>query len=448
MLDLRIEKLVYGGDGLARLEGRTVLLPLVLPGELVSAEPVKEEPRLIHARLVEVREASASRVAPGCPYFARCGGCHYQHAGYDDQLRYKAAILKETLARIGKLDAPEPELIASPPWNYRNRAQFKTRKRHGRFELGFFEWGSHRLLPVEQCPISSPRVNQVIPLLNEIGKRPDFPDGEGEIEVFAGEGRADADAATVPDEPRVLLTVTADQPWPETLVSALRERMADLASLAVLDRAGATGRVFGRGNLLYRAGGFTYRVSHRSFFQTNRFLAETMAAGVTAGLKGKVALDLFCGVGYFAVPLARAFERVIAVESNPAAVRDLESNRQRARAENIEPVEQAAEQFLASWQAERRPAPGLVLLDPPRSGLGHGAAEKLAAIGAPQILYVSCDPSTLARDLVPLLAAGYRFERLTLVDLFPQTYHIESIAALLAPHRPRDSGGGSFFSAP
>jgi 23S rRNA (uracil1939-C5)-methyltransferase len=206
--------------------------------------------------------------------------------------------------------------------------------------------------------------------------------------------------------------------------------------------------VFGRGNLLYRAGGFTYRVSHRSFFQTNRFLAETMPARATAGLKGKVALDLFCGVGYFAVPLARAFERVIAVESNPAAVRDLESNRQRARAENIEPVEQAAEQFLASWQAERRPAPGLVLLDPPRSGLGHGAAEKLAAIGAPQILYVSCDPSTLARDLVPLLAAGYRFERLTLVDLFPQTYHIESIAALLAPHRPRDSGGGSFFSAP
>lgn len=429
MLDLRIEKLVYGGDGLARLDGRTVLLPLVLPGEQVVAEPVKETPRLVHARLVEVREPSPARVAPGCPYFTRCGGCHYQHASYDEQLRYKAAILKETFARIGKFEAPEPEVTASPPWNYRNRTQFKFRKQEGRFDLGYFEWGSHRLLPIEQCPISSPRINELIPVLYGIGNRPDFPDGDREIEVFDATGVVAAEISTL-ESGQVLLTATASQPWPETLVSAVQERVADLASLAVADRSGMAGRVFGRGHVLYRAGGFAYRVSHGSFFQTNRFLADTMASMATGGLEGGTAIDLFCGVGYFALPLARAFKRVMAVESNPAAIRDLESNRQRARAENIEPVEQAAEQFLASWSMRRRPAPDVVLLDPPRSGLGRGGAEQLAAIGTPRIVYVSCDPSTLARDLTPLLAAGYRLDSVKLVDLFPQTYHIESIAAL------------------
>ncbi len=427
MIDVRIEKLVYGGEGLGRLEGRAVLLPRVLPGERVAAVPVKEEPRLIRARLSEVLEPSPARIAAECPYFTRCGGCHYQHADYQDQLRYKAAILQETLSRIGKIAAPEPELIPSVPWNYRNRTQFKTEKRGDSFRLGFFELGSRRLVPVELCPISSPRINEIIPQLQELGKRPDFPPGSGQIEVFVNH-----------DDSGVLVNASGHSAWPETLVSALRELLPDLVSLAVTagpDRPGAaalsgTTRVFGRGHLFYRAGGREYRVSHGSFFQTNRFLAETLARAATEGLEGNTALDLYSGVGYFALHLAPKFRRVVAVESNPASIRDLESNRHRAAAEHVEPVHAAVEEFLEKQELQRPARPDAVLLDPPRSGLGKGAAERLAALGAPTIVYVSCDPSTLARDLARLIAHGYRLARLRLVDLFPQTFHIETVATL------------------
>ncbi len=441
VIEVRVEKLVYGGEGLARLEGRAVLVPLVLPGERVAAHPVKEEPRLIRARLGKVLEPAPERIAPHCPYFARCGGCHYQHAGYQDQLRYKAAILRETLTRIGKLVAPEPELLPSPPWNYRNRAQFKMEKRGDRFRLGYYELGSHRLLAVEACPISSPRINEILPQLWVLGKRPDFPQGAGQIELFVDHNDSVA-----------LATASVEAAWPETLVSAARERIPNLASLAVVgaDVAGATARprgphpgspgrpytasrmtrIYGCGNLIYRAGGLDFRVSHGSFFQTNRFLAETLAGAATEGLAGDTALDLFSGVGFFAVHLARAFRRVVAVESDAAGIRDLESNRHRAGATQVEPVHATAQEFLEKAVSSAKARPDVVLLDPPRSGLGRDAADNLAALGAPRIVYVSCDPSTLARDLARLVGRGYRLARLKLVDLFPQTFHIETIATL------------------
>jgi len=439
VIEVRVEKLVYGGEGLARLEGRAVLVPLVLPGERVAALPVKEEPRLIRARLGKVLEPAPERITPQCPYFARCGGCHYQHAGYQDQLRYKAAILRETLERIGKLAAPEPELLPSLPWNYRNRAQFKMEKRGDRFRLGYYELGSHRLLAVEACPISSPRINEILPELWVLGKRPDFPQGAGEIELFVDH-----------NDSVVLATASVEAGWPETLVSAARERIPNLASLAVVgaDVAAATvrppgtstwarpnkasqmTRIYGCGHLIYRAGGLDFRVSHGSFFQTNRFLAETLAVAATEGLAGDTALDLFSGVGYFAVRLARTFRRVVAVESDPAGIRDLESNRHRARASHVEPVHATAQEFLEKAASSAKARPDLVLLDPPRAGLGRDAADNLAALGAPTIVYVSCDPSTLARDVARLTARGYRLERLKLVDLFPQTFHIETIATL------------------
>ena len=438
-MELHIEKLVYGGEGLGRLEGRAVLLPLVLPGERVAAQTVKEEPRLVRARLGQVLEPSPARIAPQCVYFTRCGGCHYQHIGYEDQLRYKAGILAETLQRVGKIAAPEPELLGSPPWQYRNRAQFKTHKQDDTFQLGYFELGSHRLLPVEGCPISSPRINEIVPELWRLGRRPDFPAGSGEIEVFMTH-----------DDSGALVNVASQSRWPETLVSALREHIADVVSLSVVEGharlaalpRSARRRVFGPGYLLYRAGNMEHRVSHGSFFQTNRFLADTLAGVATENLEGDTALDLFAGVGYFALHLAGKFRRVVAVESSDASIRDLESNRQRSGMAHVEAVRATAEEFLAQPNALPRRGsargplhPDAVLLDPPRAGLSKAAAERLAGLEAPTIVYVSCDPSTLARDLARLTARGYRLSRLRLVDLFPQTFHIETIATL-----ERDTG--------
>ncbi len=412
--EITIEKLVYGGEGLGRLNGRAVLVPLVLPGERVSARPVKEEPRLVRALAEQILEPSPGRVTAECPYFTRCGGCQYQHARYEDQLRYKAAILRETLARIGKLEAPEPEVVAAEPWHYRNRVQFKAGKRGREFHLGYFERGSRRLLDVDQCPISAPEINALLPELGELGRRPDFPEGPAEIELF------------VAPEGALLARITSTVPVPETLVSACREHLPGLVSLAAeAPGSGRPRRIFGPGHLVYSAGGFDYRVSHGVFFQSNRFLTDTLAELVTGDLEGEAALDLFSGAGYFTLPLARRFARVVAVESNRMAVRDLDSNCSRAGLGNVEVVHSKAENFLT--EAQR---PDAVLLDPPRAGVGKAAIEALARLDAPAIIYVSCDPATLARDLAPLVA-HYRLERLQLVDLFPQTFHIEAVATLV-----------------
>ena len=154
--EVTIEKLIYGGEGLARLDGQVVLVPFVLPGESAAVEAVVRKPGLVRAKLVELRVASAERVVPACPYFGRCGGCHYQHASYETQLALKRDILAETLRRVGKIESPEEiRVIAAEPWNYRNRAQFHM----GGVELGYLEAHSHRLCPIEQCPVSSPRIN-------------------------------------------------------------------------------------------------------------------------------------------------------------------------------------------------------------------------------------------------------------------------------------------------
>lgn len=462
-IEVRIEKLVYGGEGLGRVEGQAVLVPLVIPGELVAAEPVRREPRLVRARLGRFLEPSPDRIQPACPYFGQCGGCQYQQMGYERQLREKASILRETLLRLGKLEAPEPELLASEPWNYRNRTRFRFEKRAGNFRLGYFEMGSHRLLAIERCPIASPRINAVIPQLYELGRRPDFGEGTGEIEAFANHNDSE------------LLLTAAIEPaaarWPETLVSAAREIVPGMISLGVRMARGEVGetstpaigssrarrqrwtpaplRTFGRGHILYRAAGIDFRVSHGSFFQTNRFLIERMAEAATEGLEGETAFELFSGVGYFALSLARRFARVVAIESNPSAVHDLDSNRVRAQAANIEVIQASIEEFFAdpsagkrvggAARAPRQPRaepprgtvrPDVVLLDPPRAGVGRRDAERLASLGARTIVYVSCDPATLARDLAVLAARGYRLESLKLVDLFPQTFHIESVAML------------------
>jgi 23S rRNA (uracil1939-C5)-methyltransferase len=406
MMDATIEKLVYGGDGLARVEGQALFVPFVLPGERVRVDQVQPARQFLRGRAAAVLAPAAERVAPGCPYFGRCGGCQYQHADYAAQLRYKKEIVVETLRRVGKLEAPEPEVIAAEPWQYRNRAQFKAINSRGSFRMGFFHAGSQRLLDVERCPITAPGINAALPVLRELSRRPDFPQGPLEVELFDNGAE-------------LLLTVHGARRLPETLAEAFQEHLPTLASLAAVE----TGRVFGRGYLTYRAAGFEFRVSHGVFFQVNRYLAGELIAVATRHLEGALAFDLFAGAGYFTLPLAQKFARVIAVESHGAAIRDLRIN----AAGRAEIVKSAAEDFLAAWRGDR---PDAVLLDPPRVGLGKAAAARLAEIGPSSLVYVSCDPATLARDLAVLVARGYTLRRLQMVDLFPQTFHIETVATL------------------
>jgi 23S rRNA (uracil1939-C5)-methyltransferase len=421
-MDVRIEKLVYGGEGLAHHEGHTVFVPFVMPGEVVRVRAVERKKKFIRGRAEAIVEPAAGRAAPPCPHFTDCGGCHYQHMPYEDQLRAKADILRETLRRIGRIEwTGSIQTHASPPFGYRNRAQWKVRPlpQPGgapRLSLGYFRAASNALCAVEECPVLSPALFAALRSLQRLAGEGALPETLREVEAFVDS-----------DDAGLLLTASLVT-FPDSLAAlaeTLRQAVPGAKSILLHESSRDRFELIGPGHLPCRVGGATYRVGHLSFFQANRFLIEEMVRVVVAGAEGRRGLDLFAGVGLFAAPLLERIEHITAVESNPAAARDLTENLKpqeaRARAVNAE-----VEPFLA----ELKERPDFVVMDPPRAGVGAKALEHLAAAAPPRVTYVSCDPSTLARDLAVLAASGYRITELHLFDVFPQTYHIESIVQL------------------
>jgi 23S rRNA (uracil1939-C5)-methyltransferase len=440
-LFLNIEKLIYGGDGLARLpadaQGRAkaVFVPFVLAAEKIEAAITEEKQGFARAQAARIIDSSPHRIQPGCPYFAHCGGCHYQHASYDHQLEIKKEILRETLRRIAKLELQsEIALHPSPPWNYRNRSRLQVRTRPD-FAVGYFKSSSHQLLPVEQCPISSPLINRGIAALWDSGRKGNAIDGVREIEFFAdnNDQLLLAELFCSPDVRRAEV-----RGWAEELRTALPSITGITAFRASARGIAEPFLTVGCSELTYRTDAAAYRVSSGSFFQTNRFLTGELIRLVTAGRSGELALDLYAGVGLFSTVLASNFRHTVSVEMSQTAFSDLSYNLpSKGKAVNA-----AAERFLTELGdqgrgkvgailPQLRHKPDLVVVDPPRSGLGDRVARSLAGLGAPRITYVSCDPATLARDLSVLLRAGYRVEKVHFVDLFPQTYHLESVVQLV-----------------
>jgi 23S rRNA (uracil1939-C5)-methyltransferase len=432
---LNIEKLIYGGDGLARLQaddrgrGKAVFVPFVLAGEKIEAALTEEKPGFARAYAEAIVEPSPHRVSPPCAYFARCGGCHYQHATYEHQVEIKKEILRENLRRIAKLELQcEIEVHPSPPWNYRNRSRLQVRTRPA-FAAGYFKFASHELLPVEECPISSPLINRGIAALWKSGRAGQGVEGVREVEFFANadDTKMFVEFLCAPEARRA-----AVRAWAEELC-ALMPEIAGVAAFREPQKGVQEPLVaVGATDLTYQASicqtsTATYRVSAGSFFQTNRFLTSGLIDIVTAGRAGELALDLYAGVGLFSTALSCNFRHIVSVESSQTAADDLQYNLQG----NGKAVRASADQYLAGKAALPMDKPDLVVVDPPRSGLGDSVARALASLAAPRVTYVSCDPATLARDLVPLLAAGYGVERVHMVDLFPQTYHLESVLELV-----------------
>jgi 23S rRNA (uracil1939-C5)-methyltransferase len=446
---LTIEKLIYGGDGLARLpadehgRGKAVFVPFVLANEKVEATLTDQKPGFARARVNHIVEASPQRILPACPYFARCGGCHYKHASYEHQLDIKKEILRENLRRMAKLELPcEIEVHPSPPWNYRNRSRLQVRVAP-EFAVGYFKFGSHQMLPVEACPISSPLINRSIAALWQVGRDGNAPAGLRDIELFADaeDTQLLAMISCTAEAKRSLIKAWAEQlqtAMPEIAgVSAFREVQAAKAGVAQENLLS-----LGEDHLTYRTKKSDYRVSAGAFFQSNRHLTDELVKIVTGGQSGELALDLYAGVGLFSTALAGDFRHIVSVEPSQTAFADLEYNLPK----NGKAIQSTAEQYLNGRRdSEAGPEessggeaalpsgarkPDLVIVDPPRSGLGERVARAVADLGASKIAYVSCDPATLARDLVLLLGAGYRVNRAHLVDLFPQTYHLETVLHL------------------
>ncbi len=375
---VEIESLAAGGDGVGRLaDGRVVFVPWTAPGDQVLVRLRETRKRFARGEPVEVLRPGPGRRAPACPVAGKCGGCAWQHLTHEAQLAAKRRILRDAVERIAGLAPPgETPIHAGPELAYRSRARILGQA--GR--VGFRRARSHEVCGIRGCPVLVPELDAV---LGELAKEP--PEAEVEWLVARGDGGE--------------VSVRARGPG---------ARAAPIVLELGADRL---------------------RVGPGVFFQANAALRLRLAAAVAAACGGgERALELYAGAGFFTLALARAFAHVTAIESDARAVRDLEHNLTGAAVParvGVRPL--AVEAYLAD---PRDPRPDLVLLDPPRTGLPKGGAEALAALGADRIVYVSCDPATLARDLRVLVARGYRLEGLEAFDLFPQTPHVEAVALL------------------
>jgi 23S rRNA (uracil1939-C5)-methyltransferase len=428
-VQLKIEKLVYGGDGLSRLPaaehgaGKTVFVPFTIDGEQIEGQVVEQKAGFARARLDRVIAPSPDRIEPSCPYFLRCGGCHYQHANYARQLKIKSAILLETLKRTAKIELPgELQVHRSPEWNYRNRTRLKLQDTP-EFALGYYKFRSHEFLPIEQCPISSLLINRAIEEIWAAGRSRSIPAEIREIELFIDHA----------DE-HLLVEAYCGPRTPKTAAQAIAgivgKVLPNAIGVTVFEQPPANQVIepkplagFGESALVYETKSASYRVSAGAFFQVNRFLIDKLIALVTDGISGKLALDLYAGVGLFSTVLARSFAQGIAVESSQTSLADLRHN----APPEVKAVLATTEQYLGQASGLR---PDLIVVDPPRAGLGEAVVRSLAKLEAPKITYVSCDPSTLARDLRLMNNLGYRIEEAHLIDLFPETFHIESVFKL------------------
>lgn len=381
-LTLRVEALVFGGAGLAHgPDGRVVFVSFAAPGELVEALVEREYPDYIQAVVSRVVEASPDRVEPECGLFGECGGCQLQHMSYPAQLAAKEAVVREQLRRIGRLDdsVVRPIVGAANPWGYRNHLRFSTGKKYG--DVGYISRKGFGLLKVESCPIADPWVSELLPKLQGHGA------GLHQVQV-----RHSAETDTYLVNPAIpsLDLPTGQKAYVEEL------------------------------------GGRRFDVSASAFFQVNHAQAEQMVRLVGEALpeRGELLVDGFAGVGTFAVLFAERFERVLAIEESNSAAKDSERNL--AQAPNVEMLVGKVEDILP--ELEERP--DAIILDPPRPGCAPPVLRAILDFQPKVVVYVSCNPATLARDLRILVDGGYELDHVTPLDMFPQTGHIECVSRL------------------
>jgi 23S rRNA (uracil1939-C5)-methyltransferase len=408
-VSIDLTSMAHGGEAVGRHEGKAVFVPFGIPGESVRVEITQDKGRFARARLLEVLSGSAERVVPPCSYFGACGGCHFQHVSYAAQLEYKRSIVQTQMERIAGLSEAVvlPTLGMSDPWHYRNHVQFHVSDT-GR--LGFMAAGSHDVVPIERCPLMHPLLDDLfealdaeLPGLLRLALRAGIRTGD-QMVIFEME-------SSVPPQ------VTVDLP-----VSCV---------LQTLD--GSVVTLVGSPHIREQVGTRTYRVSAPSFFQVNTAQAELLADRVITYLDAgpnDVVVDAYSGVGMFSIGLAAHPARrvgprqIIGIESSPDAIRDAQAN-----ASGLEQVS-----FVCGAVEEMLPAlgirPTLVVVDPPRTGLGRQTVTALLDLSPARIVYVSCDPATLGRDVRAFSAAGYRLREAQPIDMFPQTYHVETVAVL------------------
>ena len=382
-LDVTIERILPGGVGLAHADGKTVFVSLAAKSDRVRVKIDREQGNLLFASITEILEPSPDRIEPPCPYFGRCGGCDFQQLTYEAQLAAKSEIIRDCLHRIAQVDLPEVKVVSSPnPWHYRARATWQVDQEQQ--TIGYYERGSRRVCDVVDCAVLVPALQTT---LEQLRNTP---------------------ISAMPGDLKHLDVVLG-----ETGVS-LAPAFAN----------------FHTNELSVKVGNETYNYNAEAFFQVNQGVLIELLEFALDDLSGDVALDLYCGVGLFTLPLARRFKKVIGIESNSVATRFARRNLQQANLPNGNIVTSTLTEWIRSG-SNKRDIVDFVLLDPPRAGAESAVIQGILQLKPKRLCYVSCDPATLARDIKKLIAGGFVVRSISGFDMFPQTHHVETVVHLV-----------------
>ena len=382
-LDVTIERILPGGVGLAHADGKTVFVSLAAKSDRVRVKIDREQGNLLFASITEILEPSPDRIEPPCPYFGRCGGCDFQQLTYEAQLAAKSEIIRDCLHRIAQVDLPEVKVVPSPnPWQYRARATWQLDQEQR--TIGYYERGSRRVCDVVDCAVLVPALQTT---LEQLRNTP---------------------ISAIPGDLKHLDVVLG-----ETGVS-LAPAFAN----------------FHTNELSVKVGNETYNYNAEAFFQVNQGVLIELLEFALDDLSGDVALDLYCGVGLFTLPLARRFKKVIGIESNSVATRFARRNLQQANLPNGNIVTSTLTEWIRSG-SNKRDIVDFVLLDPPRAGAESAVIQGILQLKPKRLCYVSCDPATLARDIKKLIAGGFVVRSISGFDMFPQTHHVETVVHLV-----------------
>ncbi|MBI3170873.1 MAG: class I SAM-dependent RNA methyltransferase [Chloroflexi bacterium] len=410
--EITLEKLTYGGEAMGRLpDGRAIFVPFGLPGESVRVQLTQEKQNFARGEILEILKTSPDRIEPKCKHFTQCGGCHYQNLPYEKQLQAKADILRDQLQRIGKIENPpvQPTVASPDQWNYRNHIQFHLTEDG---KVGFINARGNRTLPIEECHLP-----------------------EATIDTFwhelQFESRMNLERASLragDDDELMLILESETEETPELEIES------DISVVHVYEDHPVV--IAGSDALTIQILGVDFHISAPSFFQVNTQMAEKMVEHLLSNFQSLIStdqstnppttlLDLYCGVGLFSKFFAPKYAKVIGIESSPSACEDFAINLNEF--DNVELYEGTAETILPIL-APQLNSPTHLIADPPRAGLDKHALDAILQIQPQVIAYVSCDPSTLARDAARLIKGGYTLKQVTPFDLFSQTYHVESIS--------------------
>lgn len=412
-MEVTIERILPGGLGLAHAEGQTVMVALAAPGDHLRVRVDRVKGNVSFAQIEEVLTPSPLRVEPPCPYFGRCGGCDFQQMSYPAQLDAKVEIIKDCLRRLARIEnIPDFQIKAAPnQWHYRSRAQWQYDA--VRQKLGYFESGSRRVCDVAECAVLAPKLQKTLESLRTRMNHGSLPDSARDFRAVLGD-----DGMSIA---------------PPLGISPTVSEGSDLAMESEQVR-----------DITRTIHGEAYRLNAESFFQANDGLLPELIDAAIGEASGETALELYCGVGLFTLPLARRFKHVVGVESDSAAASFARENLASAGLTNAEVVKsdvgvwleevrhgelsKLSEESAAALQGQT----DFLLLDPPRTGAESRVITGVLGLKPQRISYVSCDPATLARDLKKLIAAGYTLDSIAAFDIFPQTHHVETVVHLVA----------------